>query len=122
MNQTLRTEHGICAPRKPVYGIMLIADPQGKEARNVRKKKNKPKQPFMSNGSNYTLALDGHDKLMDFQNCTFPIAIYGCLGTFPRKILFLKVWKGNSDPKIICSFSSAAYCRKKNITLLFKIG
>jgi len=104
MNQKPRTEHGICVPRRLVCDVMFTADPQGMEARSVKKKRNKPKQPFMSNGPNWTLSLDGHDKLMGFQNCTFPIAIYGCLDTFSRKILFLKVWDGNSDPKIIGNF------------------
>ena len=95
MNQKLRTEHGICVPQRLVCDVMFTANPQGMEARSVKKKKKKPKQPFVSNGSNWTLSLDGHNKLMGFQNCTFPIAIYGCLDTFPRKILFLKVWNGN---------------------------
>ena len=45
--------------------------------------------------------MDGHDKLMGYQNSTFPLAIYGSIGTASRKILWLKIWTGNSDPKRI---------------------
>eukprot|EP00794_Sanderia_malayensis_P001905 gene1905-2163_t len=46
-----------------VCDVMFTADPQGMEARSVKKKRNKPKQPFMSNGPNWTLSFDGHDML-----------------------------------------------------------
>ena len=36
--------------------------------------------------------LDGHDKLMRFQNNTFPIDIYGAVDTASRKLLCIKVW------------------------------
>ena len=45
-------------------------------------------------------SLDGHDKLMGYQNWTFPIAIYGCIDTCSRKVL----WASNSDPKLIGRF------------------
>eukprot|EP00794_Sanderia_malayensis_P016375 gene16375-18016_t len=32
---------------------------------------------------------------------TFPIAIYGCIDTASRKLLWIKVWKSNSDPELI---------------------
>ena len=38
---------------------------------------------------------------MGFQNSTFPLAIYGCIDTSSRKILWLKVWTSNSKPEII---------------------
>ena len=46
-------------------------------------------------------SLDGHDKLMGYQNSTFPLAIYGCMDTASRKMLWLRVWTRNCDPKII---------------------
>ena len=45
--------------------------------------------------------MDGHDKLMGYQNSTFPLAIYGCIDTASRKILWLRVWNTNSKPEII---------------------
>ena len=41
---------------------------------------------------------------MGYQNYTFPLAIYGSLDTFSRKIIFLKVWMSNSDPLLIAKF------------------
>ena len=38
---------------------------------------------------------------MGFQNSTFPIAIYGCLDTASRKLLWLRVWNKNCDPQLI---------------------
>lgn len=49
-------------------------------------------------------SLDGHDKLMGYQSWTFPIAIYGCIDTCSRKVLWAKVWASNSDPKLIGRF------------------
>ena len=42
--------------------------------------------------------------MMGFQNSTFPLAIYGCLDCFSRKIIFLYVWESNLDPLLVGSF------------------
>ena len=104
MNHKLRTEHHVCAPRNLVAEIVWDMDPEGVELRSVKKRKKIPKKPFVSDGPNWTFSLDGHDKMMGFQNSTFPLAIYGCLDTFSRKIIFLKVWNGNSCPILIAKF------------------
>ena len=54
----------------------------------------------------FLIVLDGpfHDRMMGFQNSTFPLAIYGCLDCFSRKIIFLYVWESNSDPLLVGSF------------------
>ena len=104
MNLKLRNEHNIFVPRKLVSDIMWDLDPQGVEARKLRKKKRSMKKPFICDGPNWLFSLDGHDKMMGFQNSTFPLALYGCLDTFSRKILFLHVWTGNSDPLVIGKF------------------
>ena len=36
---------------------------------------------------------------MGYQNHTFPLAIYGCIDTASRKLMFLKVWPSNSKPE-----------------------
>jgi hypothetical protein len=41
---------------------------------------------------------------MGYQNSTFPLAIYGCIDTASRKILWLRVWITNSDSRIIARF------------------
>ena len=50
---------------------------------------------------NHTYSGDGHDKLMDFMNNTFPLAVYGLQDVFSGYILYLKLWPSNSDPKLI---------------------
>ena len=120
MNHKLRIEHHVCAPRNLVAEIVWDMDPEGVELRNVKKIKKIPKKPFLSNGPNWTFSLDGHDKMMGFQNSTFPLAIYGCLDTFSRKIIFLKVWNGNSCPILIAKFCMQ-YLLDSRITNLSKI-
>ncbi len=74
--------------------------------RKLRKKKKvrSTKKPFICDGPNWLFSLDGHDKMMGFQNSNFPLAIYACFDTFSRKIMFLHVWTGNSDPLVIGKF------------------
>ncbi|CAH3141824.1 unnamed protein product [Porites evermanni] len=38
---------------------------------------------------------------MGYQNSTFPLAIYGCLDTASRKLLWLRVWTSNCNPKVV---------------------
>ena len=52
-------------------------------------------------GSDWTMSLDGHDKLCGYQNATFPLCIYGGLDTYSGRIQFLKVWTTNHNPKIV---------------------
>ena len=81
---------------------MTELDPEGLEARGgVGGKKKQQKGHFTTKGPNWVHSLDGHDKLMGYQNSTFPLAIYGCIDTASRKLLWLKVWVSNSDPKIV---------------------
>ena len=101
MNAKLRTIHDIKVPRNLVYTVMQDIDPAGLEKRSLDKKKKKKKVAFESEGPLFLISLDGHDKLCGYQNSTFPIAVYGCLDTFSRKILFIFVCESNSNPKII---------------------
>ena len=55
----------------------------------------------MTKGPNWGHSLDGHGTLMGYQKSMFPLAIYGCLDSASRKILWLKLWTTNSDAKII---------------------
>ena len=64
-------------------------------------KRKKKKGNFTTRGANWVHSLDGHDKLMGYQNSTFPLAIYGCLDTASRKLLWLRVWVSNCNPKLI---------------------
>lgn len=55
-------------------------------------------------GPDFTMPLDGHDKLCGYQNSTFPLCIYGAQDTYSARIQFLRIWTTNSDPKIIGRF------------------
>ena len=82
--------------------MMTDLDKDGLAARGgVGFKAHKKKGNFSSFGPNWVHSLDGHDKLMGYQNSTFPIAVYGCLDTASRKLLWLKVWMSNHDPQLI---------------------
>ena len=61
----------------------------------------KKRGSFVTRGPNWVLSLDGHDKLMGYQNWTFPLAIYGCIDTASRKLLWLRIWDSNSRPQLI---------------------
>ena len=52
-------------------------------------------------GPNHTFSADGHDKLMGFMRYTFPLAIYGWQDVFSGRLMFLKVWTSNSNPKLV---------------------
>jgi hypothetical protein len=85
---------------------MYDAYPDVLEQRAPQYKKKKPKGHFSSPGPgpNFVHSLDGHDKLMGFQNSTFPLAVYGCIDTCSRKVLWAKAWITNSDPNVIGRF------------------
>ena len=80
---------------------MYEADPEGLQERCPAFKNKKKKTSFVSKGPNWVFSADGHDKLMGYQNWTFPLAIYGCLDTASRKIMWLNVWTSNSTPELI---------------------
>ena len=83
---------------------MYDAYPDVLEQRATQYKKKKPKGHFSSPGPNLVHSLDGHDKLMAFQNSTFPLPVNGCIDTCSRKVLWAKAWITNSDPIVIGRF------------------
>ena len=90
MAQKLRVKYEIKLPRDLVYDMMYDLDPEGLTNRppGVKKKK---KGHFTTKGTNWVHSLDGHDKLMGYQNSTFPLAIYGCIDTASRKLLWIRI-------------------------------
>ena len=102
MHRKIRQKYNLFTTRDKVYGVMSDLDPDGLAARGgVGGKRAKKKGNFSSKGPNFVHSLDGHDKMMGYQNSTFPIAIYGCLDTASRKLMWIRVWVSNSDPKLI---------------------
>ena len=102
MTNKIRQEHNLKVPRRVVHAMMYDLNPEGLEQRALEnRKKTRVKGRFTTAGPNWVLSLDGHCKLMGFQKDTFPLAVYGCLDTASRKLLFLRVGTGNSDPRVI---------------------
>ena len=77
LHKKLRQVHELNVPRDVVYAVMYNVGPVALEERAPQFKKKKPKSNFTSRGSNWVHSLNGHDKLMGYQNSTFPIVVYG---------------------------------------------
>ena len=101
LHQKIRQEQLLNVPRDLVYAVLQEMDPEGLESRAVGVKNKKKKEPFRTRGPNWVHSVDGHDKLMGFQNDTFPLAIYGSIDTASRKLLWLRVWTNNREPRLI---------------------
>ena len=101
MQNRLRQEHDLLVPRDLVNAVMFDLDEEGLAARYPIRKKGKPKGHFTITGVNWVCSLDGHDKLMGCRNSTFPLAVYGCIDTASRKLIWLRVWVTNSNPKVV---------------------
>ena len=102
MTNKIRQEHNLKVPRRVVHAMMYDVNPEGLQQRALEnRKKPRVKGRFTTAGPNWVLSLDGHCKLMGFQKDSFPLVVYGCLDTASRKLLFLKIGTGNSDPRVI---------------------
>lgn len=101
MHNKIRQVHELNVPRRMVHDMMYDLDHEGLENRTPAKKPARVKGKFTTRGTNWVHSLDGHAKLMGYQRDTFPLAIYGCIDTASRKILWLRIWIGHSNPKLI---------------------
>lgn len=101
LTSKIRQEHNLKVSRDVVYATMSKLDEDGLKRRRPGLKRKKRDQHYVTKGVNSVLSMDGHDKLMGFQNSTFPIAIYGVMDQASRKILMLKCWVSNSDPRLV---------------------
>ena len=99
MHKKVRQEHNL----NLVHAVMVELDPEGLQERGGAgiKKINRGKGNFTTEGPNWVHSLEGHDKFMGYQNSTFPLAVYGCIDSASRKLLWLHAWVSNSDPRII---------------------
>ena len=91
--------HAALVPRDVDYTAIYDLDPECLESPVPGRKKLNPKGKLKSKRPNWVHSLDGHDKMMGYQNLTCPLAIYGCLDTVSLKLLWLRVWVTNSDPQ-----------------------
>ena len=102
MHKKVRQEYNLHVTRDAVYNVMYDLDPEGLEARGgIGAKKKRKKGNFSSKGPDFVHSLDGHDKMMGYQNSTFPLAVYGCIDTASRKKMWLRIWTTNSNPKLV---------------------
>ena len=90
MYHKIRQVNGLNVTRDQVYVVMKDEDPEGLEKRKPVLKKKKMKSTFTSVVPNWVLSMDGHNKLMGYQNRTFSLAVYGCIDTASRKLLFTR--------------------------------
>ena len=98
MYHKIRQVHGLNVTRDQVYAAMTDVHPEGLENRKPILKKKKTKSTFSSAGPNWVLSMDGHDKLMGYQNTTFPLAVYGCMDTASLKLLLICACTSNNNP------------------------
>ena len=102
MHVKIRQVYKLNVPRQAVHNMMYDLDPHGLENRALaNRKRNRLKGSFVTKGPNWVHSLDGHAKLMGYQKSTFPLAVYGCLDSASRKLLWLRIWTTNSDPKVV---------------------
>ncbi len=102
MHKKIRINYNLNVSPERVNDMMYMLDSDGLAARGgVGKKKARRDGHFTFPGPNCMHSLDGHDKLMGYQNSTYPIAIYGSLDTTSRRLLWIRVWMSNSDPQLI---------------------
>ena len=113
MYKKIRQEYGINVTRDQVYDVMTDLDPEGlRERGGIGAKKKRKKGNFTTRGSNWVHSLDGHDKLMGYQNSTFPLAIYRCLDTASRKVLGYKSGHRTVTPKCLEGVISIIFTRQ----------
>ena len=98
MYHKIRQEQGLNVTRDQVHAAMTNVAAEGLEKRKPMLKKKKTKSTFSSVSPNWVISMDGHNKLMGYQNSTFPLAVYGCMGTASQKLLFIRAWTSNSNP------------------------
>ena len=60
---------------------MTDLHPEGLENRKPILKEKKTKSTYPPVGPNWVLSIDEHDKLMRYQNSTFPLEVYGYMDT-----------------------------------------
>ena len=98
MYHKIRQGHGRNVTKDQLYAAMTDVHPEELENRKPILKTKKTKSTFSSVGSDWVLSMDGHNKLMRYRNSTSPLAVYGCMDTANRKLLFIRDWTSNNRP------------------------
>lgn len=92
----LKTSTGVHATQEAVRRVLKIIDPEGVRLRAHHRLR---RRTYTNQGPNYTLHLDGYDKLKPFG-----IAIHGAIDGYSRKLLWLEACYSNNDPRIVAGY------------------
>ncbi len=80
MQANLKQEYNMNVPRNLAHDVMFDVDPELLEGRRPNYQTPRTKSHFTSKGTNWVHGLDGHVKLMGYQNSTyFPLLCMGQL-------------------------------------------
>ncbi|CAC5424873.1 unnamed protein product [Mytilus coruscus] len=88
--------HGLKETRESIRHILKLVDPRGVE---MRSKQRLIRRKYFSQGPNYCWHIDSYDKLKPYGLC-----INDCVDGFSRKMMWVKVGKTSSDPKVIAKY------------------
>ena len=101
INQKLRMQHEVQVQQSLVHKMLQNENPEGLQFCSPSSKNKEKKRLFSCDGPLDVVSRGGHEKLCGYQNWTFPLGVYGCLDTYPRKILYLYICYWNSNPTLI---------------------
>ena len=59
--------------------------------------------------------------MMGYQNSTFPLAVYRCIDTASRKIMWLRIWTTNSNPKLVGRWYLEHLLETRTISRMIKL-
>lgn len=88
--------HGYIITKTKVRHLLKILDPVGVER---RRRHSLHRREYWGKGPNYLWHMDSYDKLKPYGLC-----INGAIDGYSRKIIWLKVFRTNSDPRIIATY------------------
>jgi hypothetical protein len=80
----------------------------------LRKKGRLVRRTYYSAGPNETWSYDGHDKL----SIKYGLAIHGCVDVWSGKFIWLKVFTGNHNPRLIAKYYLESVLHLGSILLL----
>lgn len=89
-------QHNLVVTQETVRLLLHILDPEGVETRSRRRLR---RHQHKNKGPNFLWHMDCYDKLKPFGIC-----VSGCIDGFSRKIIWMKAWRGSSDPQLIATY------------------
>lgn len=96
LRRRLTQKYGLHSHRHTVLHVLRVVDLEGIGSRSKRRLR---QRKYSTPGPNFLWHLDGYDKLKLFQ-----FAIYGCIDSFSKKIIWLHVASTNNNPGVIAYY------------------